>query len=1026
MKQERKNQHRGVSLRRAFAVVAIAAGACALAPAAEATPAGEPPVERPRPVSAAERAALELLLRYAEGGAEALAGRLAADSPLGKLDRVAATAEIAARLGPASGARWRLETAPPSSSEAYFGIEFPSGVEEIVALTVRPGPEARLVSIRSLADTAPAVSAIAGVAVSEWPAGAGPGGLAWALPPVLLIALAAARGGSRSSRRALAVLLVAAGCAGDRERGEVEAPGAARLSLAPLAGLRAALAAGESAAQVASEAALRIADPAVARVRDLWLAQHALLAGDVARARSLLAAPPGRAEPPLADYLRSRLAAFELRVPAAIDALERVRDAGFETESILLEIYELEAWSAASVGRASVSPLTSIGARGGAAWYAAARNAAFDSNWDGGERLFRLAWAQEPLTRAAILDDSALAALAARPELFALLEPGSPEEPRVEPPADVRTPPLAFDGEAVRCGHFLRLQAGTGGAVRVDVPGGGALVPARTIDAVELERRDEREAELETRSLLAGGATRDLELTPRLLRAVERAFPALLRERKWAEVEQLSRPFLAGLERVSGEIAMARAMALVRLEREAEARSLLLDFAKIQIEARRPAPTVLYSLADLHSRAGDYETASRLVRKADAQLRRPVGERRLRLFELARSLADDSEVHRTGHFDIRFPRATGESYPRDLGKVLEEERLRLLRFAPARDAQRVQVELFGLEDFLRAFEGDVAVIGVYDGRLRVPLADLRTLRPEVVAIVSHELLHALLADATRDGAPRWFQEGLAQWVETGTLHVNPYPDLDAKGRIIAFPLIESILSGFAEPVLVELAYSEAHWAVDFVASRFGERGLRVLVDEFRAGADTERAIAALAGWSVAEFDRELRAWATSRAPAQRRIEARRFDRMEGTLFERASGDGAPGPDARPLRESPRRPADLGPAMARWYEEYRRLSTPIRTAYAPILRTLDTHAGAPRKGECEALQEALDGIQAPGALAAAPDGKVETRLRNLVGEMNRLASDCALERFDAMRVDFDRVGRAMNAAAEAMAPYGLRP
>src|SRR5262245_48009541 len=128
MEQERKDGYRAVPLRRVFAVVALLAGAFAAASRAGAGAGPEPSVERPRPVSAAERAALELLLRYAEGGADALWTRLASESPLRAFGRADAAAEIVARLGPAAGAHWRLETAPPSSSEAFFRIEFPSGV----------------------------------------------------------------------------------------------------------------------------------------------------------------------------------------------------------------------------------------------------------------------------------------------------------------------------------------------------------------------------------------------------------------------------------------------------------------------------------------------------------------------------------------------------------------------------------------------------------------------------------------------------------------------------------------------------------------------------------------------------------------------------------------------------------------------------------------------------------------------------------------------------------------------------------
>lgn len=81
--------------------LAFSLGICAAASWAE-------PV--PRPISAAERAAVELVLAYAERGAAAWVERRAAGSWLGALPAAEAAAEIAARCGPGEAAHWRLQT----------------------------------------------------------------------------------------------------------------------------------------------------------------------------------------------------------------------------------------------------------------------------------------------------------------------------------------------------------------------------------------------------------------------------------------------------------------------------------------------------------------------------------------------------------------------------------------------------------------------------------------------------------------------------------------------------------------------------------------------------------------------------------------------------------------------------------------------------------------------------------------------------------------------------------------------------
>jgi hypothetical protein len=338
------------------------------------------------------------------------------------------------------------------------------------------------------------------------------------------------------------------------------------------------------------------------------------------------------------------------------------------------------------------------------------------------------------------------------------------------------------------------------------------------------------------------------------------------------------------------------------------------------------------------------------------------------------------------------------------------------------------VELFPLEGFLDAFGGDASVIGIFDGRLRVPLADIRTLRPEIVAIVSHELLHALLSQASRDGAPHWFQEGLAQWIETGTVHLNPYPDLERRGRTLSFPLLEPILRSFSEPRLVELAYAESLWSVAFLHTHWGEHGIRRLMELFAAGASTQDAITALTGLTLADFDGELRAWAAEKAPVRRYLEPRRFDQMEGALFER--GSRRERSEIEPMVGVDRdRDRGLGvdrEAMKSWFSGYRQASAALWEAYAPIQSVYLAGAGSPSEADCRQLGIVIEAIRAEPAALTAPDLRVGTKLRALLDAMARLSKDCAEGRLDAARVDYDLVSLAMRDVQVRLQPYGLAP
>ncbi len=116
---------------------------------------------------------------------------------------------------------------------------------------------------------------------------------------------------------------------------------------------------------------------------------------------------------------------------------------------------------------------------------------------------------------------------------------------------------------------------------------------------------------------------------------------------------------------------------------------------------------------------------------------------------------------------MRYPKATGEQYARGVTVALEKERQRLERWIPKAGNKPVEVYLFPMRDFFENFGGDMGVVGLFDGKVRVPFAEVRSLHPELLSILSHELAHAMIAAATHDQAPHWFQEGLAQHIEMG-------------------------------------------------------------------------------------------------------------------------------------------------------------------------------------------------------------------------------------------------------------------
>ena len=995
----------------------------------------------PRPISAAERAAVELALAYAERGPAAWRERLLAGSPLAALTDDEIDAEIAVRCGPAENAVWQLQTPGPAGTRdrAIFTVEFPSGVDETLELRMEQARDGwRIAALRSLADPAPRPFAATASASSLPlpPVGARPAlwlALAALLAAAALLARVPPSGVARWASGVLgaATLLLVAGACQDRPSDptaseEVRETARPWLRLAELSPLRLAIVAGSDRAAIELESGRRPATAELARVADLWRAQLAIVDGDLATAGALLepSAVGRENEPPLAALLAARHALMRLDGVAAGWSYQRAIEAGPDHDGLRMETIQAERLAGEDARSAvELQILIERGTRLAEPWYGAAGEALLAERPEEAEKLVRTGWELAPLAREELFDDPVTAALVARPNVFPLLELGSPEEPRVEPEGERVAVRLPASARGRLCGSEFSVEFGD---FELAVPGGAALAGPITEVEDAASRRARRESQaMEALSYLKAASATGERWAPRQLRLAEIAARALARGRRWNELLDLTAGVARRAEPAAATILRYRALALRRQERDPEARQLLVRVAKGELESRRPSPGTLYDLAEVLAAEGDYDTAIRLIRKADSRLPYPAGERRMRQFEMRRDLEAASRTYRSRHFEIRYPRATGEKYARQISTVLESERARIARWVPGSGSDRIEVDLFPLQQFLASYGGNVSVAGLFDGRVRVPFADLRSLHPTIVAILSHELSHAMIAAATNDLAPKWFHEGLAQHVEMGTGRLNPLPDLAIQKHAISFPALEPILAGFAEEQLVDLAYAESAWAVFFIETRWGVAALHRLERQFASGADTAEAIRAVTGLTLAEFDRAFWTWGTREAPSARSLEVRRYDQELDTPLQRS-------PELASLDRS----QSAGPAhgisdpereaFVAWHATYLALAAPVKTAYKPILESYRTGAAAPYAADCERLLVESRKMLTDGRAFTSSDNDVNRTLEEVYRLLGELGESCRDGRQKEARVLYERVGKALSVAAEALVDWDLAP
>jgi hypothetical protein len=844
---------------------------------------------QPRPLSDVETAAVGLAVEYLSNGPDSWWDDLADDSPLRALGREQAAQEIAVRVGSVPEVRWTLQTVPARVAEqrAVFAVEYPSGIDETLTLTFsRDGEVPRLRTVRISAESSRAAVAPARQPETETsPAGSMPSIPRWfpyasAGFGVLLLALAVFATKNVLLRLLIAVPALAALALGgltyyaggnetadspaEEEHSALMEGGQALLAAhAPLR-LAVTSAGGADTSQLA---AVPQGPEEAAKIARLWQAQYLLASQDLNATEAILAAFPNPGEAALTELLRARLGFLRLEETTTRQAYERALELGGTSDLLLLEAAQaFYLLGFEDQAQEYLDGLAGIGSRLAEAYYFLTQFAVLDNRLAEAMNLFTTGWQLQPKERAEVFDNPLLAYLLGDITIRDHLQVGNPAEP-VPPCRFRRGRPVAVpEGTPSRVlGSLLVVDLAQG---ELWVPGGCQLASASAAiyDGRSWRRREETLV-LSRIDELSSVLQSDGALTqPRVRRDLERATQALARQGRWQDLVDLTQTIESDTNRLPSQLVRLRAAALQELERTDEARDLLIRLAKGNMGKRRVDSGTLLQLADLLIAQEQFDLALKLVAKADAETPQPIGYDLVQQIRLQKSLAQSYTVYRTEHFEIRYPRTKNAYLAEAMGKILESERRRLQRWIPLESNEVTDVHLLPWNDFQSTWSGGVDVLGLFDGDIRLPFADVMSFAPEVVAIVTHELAHAMLAESTTNRAPHWFQEGLAQHVQMVQSRINPIESYYLTKRLLAFPLVDSALGSMAAPELVTVAYDEAMWALHFLETEYGLAAIHSLQQAFSDGVETDEAISGVLGKSVEDFDSELWYWCLNTAP----------------------------------------------------------------------------------------------------------------------------------------------------------------
>ncbi|GAB4300266.1 MAG: tetratricopeptide repeat protein [Desulfuromonadia bacterium] len=189
----------------------------------------------------------------------------------------------------------------------------------------------------------------------------------------------------------------------------------------------------------------------------------------------------------------------------------------------------------------------------------------------------------------------------------------------------------------------------------------------------------------------------------------------------------------------------------------------------------------------------------------------------------------------SGRFSISYDLSIPTEIASGLLDLLEEAYNRVGSFLDHYPEARVPVLVYTRRSFQEVVNGPDWSGGVYDGKIRLPLGGVRSITPEVKALLFHEYAHVVVFSLTRGNVPMWLNEGIAEMMARTQFSPPPAHHSDPGP-----PLSRSLLEGSFSRLPAEdarRAYLQSHLLVTYIAGRFGSHTLGDLLRRLGEGGE---------------------------------------------------------------------------------------------------------------------------------------------------------------------------------------------
>lgn len=244
-----------------------------------------------------------------------------------------------------------------------------------------------------------------------------------------------------------------------------------------------------------------------------------------------------------------------------------------------------------------------------------------------------------------------------------------------------------------------------------------------------------------------------------------------------------------------------------------------LSSLKKAVELDPQAADALTMLGQVAYEKGDGALAIRSIERASAL--RP---RDSRLKDLLQRWQHESAVHTSyleksaGHFRILYEGGTAQSIGERVARVLETAYSSIGKTLNCYPSETLTVILYTNREFQDITRSPSWATGRYDGQIRVAVGGALSLG-ELDRVVTHEFVHAVIADIAPRRVPAWLNEGLATHFESSERGWVP-ATLRTAGTVAP---LEDLANGFGnlDEQGALMAYAESAVAADVLCQKLG-------------------------------------------------------------------------------------------------------------------------------------------------------------------------------------------------------------